>query len=186
MALGTEKGGNIRHSGPETICAGAGSSWIVANDDASTAQTGKTLTPAAITDSTFHWVKRGNASKMLMRALLETTGATVSTSPAVYVMGMWGQLAQPEGDVYGPVAGARFMRLDNADSNASAITLTVVQDGTNLIFSSNAGGTDTVPASDPNSLTPIELKGCDYVGVVVVTAASVSAGAVPIEILLMQ
>jgi len=45
---------------------------------------------------------------------------------------------------------------------------------------------DYVPVSDANSLTPIELKGCDYVGIVVTTAASVSAGTVPIEILLMQ
>lgn len=189
MALGSARGANIRHEGMATVSAGAGSTWIVANDDASTAQTGNALTPDAIADSTFHWVRRGHASKMLMRAVMTDGTATVTTDPQVLVMGMWGSF---EGDpslplsTYRPAYGARFMRLDNADSAASGITLDIATSGANLLNSSNVAGDDYAPVSDANSLTPIELKGCDYVGIVVTTAASVSAGTVPIEILLMQ
>ena len=185
MALGSARGANIRHEGMATVSAGAGSTWIVANDDASTAQTGKALTPKWITDATFHWVKRGNASKMLMRAVMTDGTATVTTDPQVLVMGMWGTLSDNEG-AYTPDAGARFLRLDNVDAAASSITLDIATSGANLLNSSNVAGDDYVPVSDANSLTPIELKGCDYVGILVTTAASVSAGTVPIEILLMQ
>lgn len=189
MALGSARGANIRHEGMATVSAGAGSTWIVANDDARTAQTGKALTPNSIYDATFHWVKRGHASKMLMRAVMTDGTATVTTDPQVLVMGMWGTL---EGDpslpisTYDPAAGARFLRLDNVDAAASSITLDIATSGANLLNSSNVAGDDYVPVSDANSLTPIELKGCDYVGILVTTAASVSAGTVPIEILLMQ
>ena len=185
MALGSARGANIRHEGMATVSAGAGSTWIVANDDASTAQTGKALTPNSISDSTFHWVRRGHASKMLMRAVMTDGTATVTTDPQVLVMGMWGTLSEHEG-TYLPDYGARFLRLDNVDAAASSITLDIATSGANLLNSSNVGGSDYVPVSDANSLTPIELKGCDYVGIVVTTAASVSAGTVPIEILLMQ
>lgn len=185
MALGSARGANIRHEGMATVSAGAGSTWIVANDDASTAQTGNALTPDAIADSTFHWVRRGHASKMLMRAVMTEGTATVTTDPQVLVMGMWGTLSENEG-TYAPNIGARFLRLDNVDAAASSITLDIVDGGSNLLNSSNAAGDDYVPVSDPNSLTPIDLKGCDYVGILVTTAASVSAGTVPIEILLMQ
>ena len=185
MALGSARGANIRHEGMATVSAGAGSTWIVANDDASTAQTGKALTPNSISDSTFHWVRRGHASKMLMRAVMTDGTATVTTDPQVLVMGMWGTLSEHEGP-YLPDYGARFLRLDNVDAAASSITLKIATSGANLLNSSNVGGSDYVPVSDANSLTPIELKGCDYVGIVVTTAASVSAGTVPIEILLMQ
>jgi len=122
-----------------TVSAGAGSTWIVANDDASTAQTGNALTPDAIADSTFHWVRRGHASKMLMRAVMTDGTATVTTDPQVLVMGMWGSF---EGDpslplsTYGPAA----LRLDNVDAAASSITLDIATSGANLLNSSSVGG----------------------------------------------
>lgn len=185
MALGSARNANIRHEGMATVSAGAGSTWIIAHDDAVTAQTGKSLTPNSITDAGFHWIKRGTASKMLMRAVMTDGTATSTTDPQVVVMGMWGSLGVTDG-AYVPDAGARFMRLDNADSAASGITLDIVNSGTDLLNSSNVAGDDYVPVSDPNSLTPIDLKGCDYVGIIVTTAAAASSGTVPIEILLMQ
>lgn len=177
MAIGLARHANTTApAGPIVYPASAGSTWIIANDDAETAQASTDLLrPAATDDATFHWVKAGpGCTRVLVRAR-QAVAATVTTSPVVRVMGAFGD---PDGDgAFADDGTVRFLRLDNADFNATGVTLTLVSSGTGL-------NRDTTYAyTDVSTLDGYDLKGSQYVGILVETAANVNSGTVPVEIL---
>lgn len=181
MALTTFKGGNITRPGGGQVVypSSAGSSWVDVNDDARTAQSATDLLyPYGIDDSVFKWCKRGDATRIIVRARMPV-GATLTTSPVVRLMLAWGTL----GDAGAPETGAVFMRGDNADANATGFTLTLASSGTGLINNSL-----TYAYSDPSTLDGYDLQGCDFFGLVVETAAAFSAGgaATPVQALLLN
>lgn len=180
MAIGALRRANtVTEAGPIVYPASAKATWITANDDAETAQSaGDLLAPAAIDDSVFHWVKVGpGVTRVLIRAR-QAIAATVTTSPVVRVYGLWSDDEEVSGafDTDG-TGGVRCLRLDNADANASGVTLTLVTSGTGLMQDSAYAYTD-VPTLDG-----YDLKGAPFVGVAVETAANVNSGTVPIEVL---
>src|SRR5690606_30642040 len=125
------------------------------------------------------WVKIGpGVTRAVIRAKYPK-GSTVSASPVVYPILAYGE---PNADGSMPADGSvRFLRADNADSDAAGLTLTLTTGGNGLMVD------DTYAYSDPVSLTAADLLGADYLGVVVGTAANVGgAGAVPIEVLLLN
>ena len=174
MAIGQTRRGGM----PESERRGTGSVkglWIVANDNAETAQTsGDELDPLAIDDETFHWVQvPEGATRALVRAKIDDE-ATVSTSPTFFLMGAYG------GDPSDSNAkGVTFMRLDNADADAEAVTLTI-ETGANVVTDG------TWDISNPVDLDGYDLKGAWYIGLIVDTAASVSTGTVPIEVMFLN
>lgn len=175
MAIGSlYKAGILPGSVQVTAPGSALSAWTTAYDDAETV-TGQTLNHTAITDSVFHWVEvPSGCTRVLVRAKY-AVGATVTTSPIIYVVGGWGPLNE---NGSAPTDGTfRTMRLDTTDSNGTGITLTLVSSGTGQIVDG------TYAYSDPPSLDGYDLKGAKYVGIVVATAANVNSGTVPIEIL---
>lgn len=177
MAIGSYLGANPSiQSGAATVPCSAKGDWIIANDDAETAQSATDLLrPAAIDDSVFHWVKVGpNATRVLVRAR-QAVGATVTTSPVVRVIGVYGTTS--DGATFADDGTVRFLRLDNADWNATGVTLTLVSSGTGLNRDA------TYAYTDVSTLDGYDLKGCMYVGIAVETAANVNSGTVPIEVL---
>lgn len=181
MAIGLAKAANIIvRNGPVVYPASAGSSWVTANDSALTAQTAAMLLrPATITDSTFHWVKRGDCTSILFRAIAPV-GATVTTDPVVRVIGAWG--TPDTSGAFADDGTVKFLRLDNQDANAAGVTLDLFSSGASTLRDT------TYQYSDPYSLTPTDLKGCDYFGIAVETVVAYSAGsgATPIEALLLN
>ena len=188
MAIGAQKQGSVSSgSMPLRVIASARGNWVTVNDDAETAQSATMLLrPASITDSTFHWMEvRDGATRCLVRAR-QAVGATVTTSPVIRVIGAYGTSIASDGSWPNTSAAAiagdpLFLRLDNADWNAAGLTLTLVTSGTGLNRDNDYAYTDVMP-----DLTGIDMKGCSWVGVMVETAANVSAGTVPIQILLLN
>jgi len=181
MAIGEIRAGNVMGAGGDVVyAASAKGSWVVANDDATAAQAATDhLNPSAIDEPSFHWVKIGpGVTRAVIRAKYPK-GSTVSASPVVYPILAYGE---PNADGSMPADGSvRFLRADNADSDAAGLTLTLTTGGNGLMVD------DTYAYSDPVSLTAADLLGADYLGVVVGTAANVGgAGAVPIEVLLLN
>ncbi len=178
MAVGDVRSGNILAlNGSVSYPTSAGSTWVTVNDDARTAQSaGDLLEPASIDDSVFHWCKRNNATRVIVRAL--DPAGTLTTSPVVRLILGWGTL-----DGSSPATTAKFMRGDNADSNATGFTLTLVSLATGQIADADGN-----IHSDPSTLEGYDLLGCDFFGIAVETAAAFSAGAaaVPIECLLLN
>lgn len=188
MAIGGQTRGGVQSGGMNVMMpASGGGTWVVVNDDAETAQSSTDLLrPAAIDDSTFHWCKVGDgATRCLVRAR-QAVAATVTTSPVIRVFGAYGTSIAGDGSWPNTSAAAvagdpKFLRLDNVDWNAAGLTLTLVTSGTGLNRDNDYAYTDVMP-----DLTGIDLKGCQWVGVAVETAANVSAGTVPIEILFLN
>lgn len=177
MAIGGFLGANPSVvSGRCVVNASANGDWIVANDDAETAQSATDLLrPAAIDDSVFHWVKVGpNATRVLVRAR-QAVGATVTTSPVVRIIGAFGSIASD--GTFADDGTVRFLRLDSADWNATGVTLTLVSSGTGLNRDTSYAYTDV------STLDGYDMKGANYIGIAVETAANVNSGTVPIEVL---
>lgn len=179
MAIGELKRANTSNEAQVVYAASAKGSWIIANDDAETAQAATDyLNPSAIDESTFHWVKLGpGVTRAIIRARY-AVGATVTTSPIFVPVLAYGT-ANADGSM--PTDGTvRFLRADSADYNADGLTLTLVSSGTGQMVDA------TYAYSDPVSLTATDLQGADYLGCVVRTAANVDTGAVAIEVLLLN
>lgn len=191
MAIGEAKGGNVKRdsSNPIVIPASCKGIWLVANDDLEQTVPATPLNPATIADSTFHWIKVPEGSTRCILRAQYTASATVTTDPIVRVIGAYpgvGAAYNKTGDIINedgsfPNDGTiRFMRLDLADTDGTGITLDLVSSGTGLIIDAAS----TAKAySDPTSITPIDLLGAWYVGVVAVTAANVNTGVVACEVL---
>lgn len=192
MAIGAAKGGNVKvdSSARIVIPASCKGVWLVANDDLEQVVPATPLNPATIADATFHWIRVPEGSTRCILRAQYSAAATVTTDPVVRVIGAYpgtGTVAYSKsGDIISedgsfPNDGTiRFMRLDLAASAGTGITLDLISSGTGLIIDAAS----TAKAySDPTSVTPIDLLGAWYVGVVAVTAANVSTGVVACELL---
>lgn len=166
--------------------ASARGNWVVINDDAETAQSATDLLrPAAIDDAVYHWCEvRDGATRCLVRARM-AVGATVTTSPVVRLVGAYGQITSdgsfPNTSAAAVARNPLFLRLDSADWNAAGFTLTLVTSGTGLNRDNDFAYTDIMP-----DLDGYDLKGANYVGIMVETAANVDTGTVLVEILLLN
>lgn len=158
-----------------TIPGSLKGNWITANDDARTAQS--TLDVGAITDSTFKWVEvPAGATRFLLRGLTPQGTTATGTSPIVRLIGVYGPLTSNA-----PADGVRVMRIDNADADATGITVTLGGDGTGVLSDA------TWDYGDPTTLDGYDCKGAWYIGVQVITAASITASAaVPLEVLFLN
>lgn len=144
--------------------------WLVCNDDTSTAQSASDLLgPGGIDDSVFHWVKLApGTTRVYIRCRYDDGTSAVATSPIVR---LFGAVSDPQ-----TVAEAsnKFRRLDNADWNASGVTLTLVANGTGV----HHDGTDFY--SDEPTLSGYDALGCRYVGVAIETASSITPDTNPV------
>ena len=149
--------------------ASAKGSWVIVNDNASTAQTaGDELLITAIDDSAFHWCKVGeHVTRFLVGARIDDGVTTITTSPTVYIVGVWGEYNETSNTW---TSIDRVMRLDADTWAASATTLT-------LLAASALSKDGTYAYTNPIDRDGYDLKGAPYVGVIVDTAASVSGGA---------
>lgn len=188
MAIGAQTQGGVSNGAmPVHVMASARGNWTVVNDDAETAQSATDLLrPAAIDDSTFHWCRVSDGvTRCLVRAR-QAVAAAVTTSPVVRVFGAYGNSITAAGSWPDTSAAAiardpLFLRLDNVDWNAAGLTLTLVTSGTGLNRDNDYAYTDVMP-----DLTGIDMKGCQWVGVAVETAANVDTGTVPVELLFLN
>lgn len=180
MAIGTYYSANTGQTGPNVTVASVYGSWIIANDDAETAQSATDLlVPHGIDDATFHWVRVGpGCTRALVRARA-LVGATVTTDPVVRLIGAFGNI-NADGSM--PSDGTvNFLRLDNVDANAAGLTLDCVTSGSGLLRDATYMYTDPLP-----SLDGVDLRGANYVGVAVETAANVNTGVVAVQLLLLN
>ena len=180
MAIGAlVKGGANNDYSAVVIPSSLKGVWTTAHDDSETAQSAtELLYPASIDDSGFHWIEVPHcASRVLVRAVMTKT-ATVTTSPVVRVVGAYGTVAS-DGS-FATDGTAQFLRLDNVDANAVGVTLTLVSSGASLLQDA------TYAYSDPPTLEGYDLRGAKYVGILVETAANLSAGTVPVQVLLLN
>jgi hypothetical protein len=171
------KGGAEIASGSITYPASVKGSWVIAHDNLSaTAESATVLMrPSSYSNTNVHPIYiHDGATRVTLMARYDDAVSTVTTSPVIRVYGVYG----PDDAV--SAAGvidetkATVRRLDNADSNAAGITLTLetaasagcINDGTYLYSNELA-----------SSLDGIDLRGAKWLLVLTETAASVSGGA---------
>lgn len=151
------------------VPSSAKSSWHVCHDNAETAQ-GEVDAPHDIPDDVFHWVQvPESATKVLVRGRIPLA-STVATSPIVKVLGVNGKIAEagsfddaPTGASYGV-----FTRLDTTDWNGTGVTVE--------LETANVCVDDTYDWGNVTDNDGYDLLGCEYVGLLVVTPADISAG----------
>ena len=170
----------------------AGGAWVICHDDCKTAESAtELLRPATIANTRFHWVRRGNATRVIIRARVDAALSAVATHPVVRIYSAFDNgysdaggdgLIVPAGTM--PDTGTvRVLRVDSINADDAGITLTLPVGTTNTTRIRDA----SYFYSSPHSLTGTDLLGGDYFGVVVATAASVTDGTtVPIEALLIN
>lgn len=190
MAIGSARGGNVKTgSGKVVIPASCKGIWITAHDDLEQTVPATPLNPATITDSTFHWVKvPEGATRCLLRAQATKTN-TVTTDPIVRLYGVYpsedavfdkyGDIINEDGS-FDDDGTILFMRLDLAETAGTGITLDIETNHPNRMFDAHA----TPKAySNPPTITPYDLLGAWYIGVVPLTASATSAGVVKAQVL---
>lgn len=174
MAIGSMLRAGVSTIGQIIHTASIKGKWIVCHDNLeATAETAAVLLkPYSAVTTTLHWVKvPDGATRVMIRAKNDAAATTFTTSPAVVIMGAYGT-PNDAGEFSGTVADAhyaRFLRLDTADSNGAAVTLTLAATGNQEDAS--------FEYSDVPTLDGYDLKGCDYVAMLVQTAANVTGGA---------
>lgn len=176
MPIGQVRNANVGSGGAVVYQTGGRGTWIVANTNLATAQSAtELLRPGTIDDSTFHWINRGNATHCIIRARQDSSVSAVTTSPIVRLIGAYGK-ANDDGTM--PNDGSvNFLRIDNVSTNATGIVLTLAT--TNLLEDGS------FEYSNPASLAPYDLLGCDYIGMLVETAANITGGTAVGQILLL-
>jgi hypothetical protein len=153
---------------------------VEANTDLQTTDTANLLTPQLVTRAAVRWLEVPAAStRILIRGRNLATMSAAGTPAAV--VSIWGAVGGPNRTLdatattspwgTSPTAtnGGVFMRLDNADSGATGVTLTFATTG-NL-------EDGTYEYTDLVDLTGIDLKGCSYVTALVATACAVTGSA---------
>lgn len=145
-----------------------------------TASTADNLTkPYNLADTNAIWVPvPENATRCVIRAKCLVALSAVTTSPVIYVYGMWtnsiGAQALKTGDSV--PADASFDRIDVTDPATTTAT------GLTLTFDTPANDNNIVDATYlyANKTTAIDLKGAAYVSILVKTAgAGLTNGGTP-------
>lgn len=170
-------------------CGGSGSivhlastqgGWVEANTDLQTADTANLFKPQLVTRAAVKWLEvPASATRILIRGRNLATMSATGTPAAV--ISIWGAVGGPDRTLLAaattspwgtsPTAtnGGVFMRLDNADSGATGLTLTFATTG-NL-------EDGTYEYTDLVDLTGLDLKGCQFVTALVATACAVTGSA---------
>lgn len=178
----------LKHS-ESMIPVSAGAVWVIAHDDCRTAESSaELLNPLNIATTRFHWVWRGNTTRVLIRARVDAALSAVATHPIVRIYGAFDNGSNSQfgeglitADGTAPTDGTvRVIRLDSQHTDDAGITLTLPVGTTN----STRFKDSNYSYSSVHSITGTDLLGADYFGVVVVTAASVTNGTtIPIEVM---
>lgn len=155
--------------------------WVVCHDDLeATADAASVfLKPWNSAKTSFHWVKvPDNCTRVLVRGKVSAAATTIATAPIVMLVGAMGAdpststnnftgthptSAQPQPNF------AKYIRLDNVDQDAAGVTLT-------LNVTTNGFEDNTYVYGNPYDLDGFDCKGARYVGLMVLTAASVTGG----------
>lgn len=182
MAIGGAIANNPTTTGQIVNTSSVRGEWVIANDDASSVNSAaELLSPGTINDATFHWVKVGpGCTRIIIRARIGVA-ATVTTKPIVRVVGAYGPINAGDGSAMPTDGTARFLRLDNVDSATAGMTLDIVSSAVGQMQDATYAYCDPMP-----SLDGIDLKGAHYVGVLIETAGAVSAGAIAVEVLMLN
>lgn len=150
---------------------------IQVHDDARTAQSSaEMLRPAVVASTLFHWVRRGLDTTRIILFARQPVGATVTASPVVRVFGAYGLggapiAPDPTTGNFADDGSVRFVRLDNTAANAAGVTMLLSSGGSGLARDTSFAYSNPVP-----DLDGLDLKGCEWYGVMVQTAAAYSAG----------
>lgn len=175
MGICSPKGSASNPSSVET-------NWVQCHDnlEATADAASVYLKPYDSAKTSFHWVRvPDNATRVLVRGKVDAAATTIATAPIVAIIGAKGGdpvAATNNFSGVHPTASAananfaKYTRIDNADQNAAGITLTLCV--TTAGFEDN-----TYVYGDPYDLTGFDVKGSRYVGLMVLTAASVTGGA---------
>lgn len=183
MAIGALRSTGTRTNGNQEVIASATKGvWTVANDDCRTAQSAAMLlSPATITDSTFHWVKvPQGATKVLVRARVPIATTSIGTAPTVRVIGAYENGGTINSDGSMPSDGTVcFARLDAATWAGTALTVWGV-----VTLATAEYRDASYYYSNVTALAGYALLGADYVGIpVVVASATTATAAVEIQVL---
>lgn len=168
-----------RTGGVHVLPLSTAGAWVTVHDDARTAQAETDLlNPTAVDDAVCHWVRLDRAASKIchLRCKVPIATTAVGTSPVVRVYLGYGALNE-DGSV--PTTGGfRVERLDNADPAAEGLTL--------AFEGSPSAGNQMHDAAWYYSRSvlqePTDLRGADYLIVLVETAGVCTASAaMPIE-----
>lgn len=159
------------------------SGWVEANTDLQTADTANLLTPQLVTRAAVKWLEvPASCSRILIRGRNLATMSATGTPSAV--LSFWGATGNPNRALAASATtspwsttptgtnGGVFMRLDNADSGATGLTLTFATTG-NL----EDGTYEYTDLEATTGLTGLDLKGCAYVTALVATVCAVTGSA---------
>ena len=152
--------------------------WVTIHDDLEATASSATILnrPLSNTDSSSRPVKVSDAGgKWLVRA--KYAQASAPSSPVVRLYAIFGE---PSADgTFADDGTVTFMRLDNKDSGATGITVTV--DSTNDLRDSTYRYTD--PRGVDADFAPSDALGAAYILALVETAAGSVSGAVTLELM---
>lgn len=176
MGTVTKAGAEIM-GGDISFPASVKGAWVVAHDDLSATAESSTvlMRPGSYSNTSVHPIRiHDAATRVTLRARYDDAVSTVTTSPIVRVYGVYGNDDAVSSAGVIDETKASLVRLDNADSNAAGITLTLetaasagcLNDGTYLYSNELA-----------SSLDGIDLRGAKWLLVLTETAASISGGA---------
>lgn len=151
--------------------------WVQCHDniEATADAASVLLKPWNSAKTSFHWVRVPElATRLLVRGKVDAAATTISTAPVVWIVGAHGgdpsTTTNNFTDTPGATTFAKYTRLDNADQDATGITLTLCVTTQGMEDASYVYG-------NPYNLDGFDLKGARYVGLMVATAASVTGGA---------
>lgn len=135
------------------------------------------LHPTSVTSANFHWCKRSPRARAGYLSARYPKAATVTTDPAVRLVGAWPTTVIPQSSLAENSVGALatdgtwfIRRLDVATAAGTATTLDLVTSGASSMNDATFAYTDESAAFD--------LLDCWYFGLLVETAAVINAGTV--------
>lgn len=166
MAIGASKRGSVSADGRQVSApASVYSEWFEINDDLTTAQgSGDRLSPFSINDAGFHWVEVPQGATRAMWCARTVIAAGMSSTSTVRIIGA--DVTPSDAGAY--VTGqAHFTRIDNVSPAAGGITIAQATTSTGFFDGTYVYG-------PPTSLTPTDLLGCRWVGMLVESAATQS------------
>jgi len=121
-----------------------------------------------------------NVTRVLLRARLTSATSGVATSPVVFVYGCYANEIDPGVDT------AVLWRLDNTDPNGTGLTLALPASPANTNMTEQVVNSVTYRYGTTVSLEGVDLKGAQWMLVVVSTAASITDGACDIQALVID
>ena len=185
--VGATVGANLRPGAhPPIVAASVHGTWTQVNDDATSATNQSRFNPSGMTASNVHWTPLpvAQATRVLVQARIPIAATSVTaTTPSVAVIAAFKISPGIEGDPVAQPTNYRFIRVDspNIADAATAMAWPAASPST-----SNTLNDATYFYSNLPTTTGWDCLGAQYVTVLVGTAGTVSAGAMPIDVLVIN